>query len=226
MICGIVRSYHAMLFLMLALLWPLCVAFVVQRPVGQYVTYKERTNTFLSSSTNNPILSSPRHNNVKPILAHPDLVSASSLLTADLTETVTNVLIGIGGVVVVFGLIVFVLAAYVIPTAVSQVEEMAKELDPELWREYEQKLNPGETLAARPELLQELGNKVLELQRKAQDDDSQWEASQRRAEVVITPEIVSEVRNTSTLTSEGLSSPSTEGSSNDIEVISKNKWDD
>jgi hypothetical protein len=234
MFLGIVGCYQALFFPILALLWPFGESFIVHRPVGRHISYNERGSNVLSSSTNNPIASSIMQNAGRPIQAHPDLVSPSTLLSADLSETMTNVLIGIGGVVVVFGLVVAVFTFFIVPTAVRQVEELAKELDPALWQEYEQKLRPGETLAKRPELLDELGTKVLALQRKANEDElNQLKQPTRtldEADVVSTPELASELRRTPESTNnterEGLSSPTAEGLSTGIEVISKNKWDD
>jgi hypothetical protein len=53
----------------------------------------------------------------------------------------------------------FVTAAIIVPKAAQQLEKDTKRLQPGLWEEFEEKakLEEGETLAARPELLQELG---------------------------------------------------------------------
>jgi hypothetical protein len=218
MIVNLIVCYHALIFTILAFLCPAGEAFIVHKPIGQTTCHQHSSNTF-PSSTNHPIFSSIIHNGVRPTQSHLDLASpSSSLLTADLSETMTNVLIGIGGVVVVFGLIVAVFTLFVVPTAVKQVEELAKQYDPALWEEYEQKLRPGETLAQRPELLEELGVKVLELQRKANDESIPWDDSRRK---VTEAEVESEIRNTPTTTS-----TDTGSSSIDVEVISKNKWDD
>jgi hypothetical protein len=220
MILGLTACYHALIFTILALLWPAGEAFIVNKRLGRATCHQHSSNIF-PSSTNNPIFSSIIHNDVRTTQLHLNLASpSSSLLTADLSETMTNVLIGIGGVVVVFGLVVAVFTLFVVPTAVKQVEELAKQYDPALWEEYEQKLRPGETLAQRPELLEELGVKVLELQRKANDESNPWEASRR---AVSEAEVVSEIRNTPTTTS---TDTGTGNSSIDVEVISKNKWDD
>jgi hypothetical protein len=70
--------------------------------------------------------------------------------------------IAIGTIVVVALLVaisVFV-ANVIIPQAAQQLEVQVKEKYPDLWREYEAKLEPGEVLAMRPDLIQELGNKM------------------------------------------------------------------
>lgn len=57
------------------------------------------------------------------------------------------------------GISVFV-ASVIIPQAAQELEVQVKEKYPDLWREYEAKLEPGEVLAMRPDLIQELGNKM------------------------------------------------------------------
>lgn len=55
-----------------------------------------------------------------------------------------------------FGLTYFV-AAFIVPKAAEQLEADTKRLRPGLWEEYEAKLEPGQTMATRPDILQELG---------------------------------------------------------------------
>jgi hypothetical protein len=95
-----------------------------------------------------------------------DPTISSSFLVSDAMAIVTNVFIGIGGIATVLVLLGFLTTSYIVPTAVKQVETLANELDPDLWNEYQRKLGPEETLAMRPDLLQELGNKVLQLQQE------------------------------------------------------------
>ena len=216
-------------FPILACLWQLrAEAFYVQKPIGQFVTLREHRNKFLPLSTKYPTISSVYSSEIKPIYSHPHPLSQSSVLTADLVENATNVLVGIGGVVTVLAILTFVLATYVAPTAARQIEDLAKQLDPELWREYEQKLEPGESLVMRPELMQELGTKVIELQSKLDNDAVQkWDPAKRRAaevDSVTSSEVVPEVP-IMTTTSETTKKSPKEGSI-DVEVVSKNRWDD
>lgn len=44
------------------------------------------------------------------------------------------------------------------PQAAAELEKDTKRLRPGLWEEYESKLEEGETMVNRPDLLQELGN--------------------------------------------------------------------
>jgi len=60
----------------------------------------------------------------------------------------------------VFGLsaLVYLTAAFIVPKAAEQLERDTKRLRPGLWEEYTAKLEDGQTMANRPDLLQELGN--------------------------------------------------------------------
>lgn len=49
-------------------------------------------------------------------------------------------------------------AAFLVPRAAEQLESDTRRLRPGLWDEYEAKLEPGETMTSRPDLLQDLGN--------------------------------------------------------------------
>mmetsp|Transcript_27799 Transcript_27799/g.47023 ORF Transcript_27799/g.47023 Transcript_27799/m.47023 type:complete len:191 (-) Transcript_27799:1237-1809(-) len=59
-----------------------------------------------------------------------------------------------------FGLtaLAYITAAFIVPKAAEQLENDAKRLRPGLWEEYEAKLEDNQTMANRPDLLQELGN--------------------------------------------------------------------
>ena len=48
--------------------------------------------------------------------------------------------------------------AFPVPKAAEQLEKDTKRLRPGLWEEYEAKLEDGESMVNRPDLLQELGN--------------------------------------------------------------------
>jgi hypothetical protein len=88
-----------------------------------------------------------------------DSLTQPSLLVADAMEIAQNVLIGVGGTVVVLFGVTILLSSWIIPKAAEQIELQAKELDPSLWQEYASRLEPGEVLAMRPDLMQELGKK-------------------------------------------------------------------
>jgi hypothetical protein len=54
----------------------------------------------------------------------------------------------------------YVAGAILIPAAAKELEKECKELAPELWDEYMAKLGEGETIAQRPDLMEELGKKL------------------------------------------------------------------
>jgi hypothetical protein len=83
---------------------------------------------------------------------------SSTLLLSDLLEIATNVAIGIVGVFALLAGLAFLSANWLIPQAAKQLEENCRKDFPELWVEYEAKLGAEETLAERPDLIQELGN--------------------------------------------------------------------
>ena len=62
----------------------------------------------------------------------------------------------------VFGVtaLVYLTAAFLVPRAAEQLEKDTKRLQPGLWEEYQEKLEDGETMVNRPELLQELGKEL------------------------------------------------------------------
>jgi hypothetical protein len=54
----------------------------------------------------------------------------------------------------------YVAGGILIPAAAKELEKECKELAPELWDEYMAKLGEGETIDKRPDLMEELGNKL------------------------------------------------------------------
>ena len=92
-------------------------------------------------------------------------IQASSLLLSDellgqAGEILRNVAVGVTAVIFLLAGLTFIFASFIIPQAAAQLEKEAKELAPGLWAEYEAKLGEGETMAMRPELMQELGAKM------------------------------------------------------------------
>merc|ERR1712086_1122357 len=57
----------------------------------------------------------------------------------------------------------FLIASVIVPAAAKELEQECKELAPELWDQYSALLKDGETMANRPELIQELGAKLQPL---------------------------------------------------------------
>jgi len=83
-----------------------------------------------------------------------------SFIVSDALDIVKNIAIAIGGIIAVLAAVAILFSTFIIPKAAEQLEKQAKELDPALWQEYESKLEPGEVLAMRPDLMQSLGEKV------------------------------------------------------------------
>lgn len=130
--------------------------------VGTYVQNQNR-QVFLENP--NTKLNMIPNNGVSTVN---DFLSAStSLALSDDAQAVAQANSALEGVrtffiiitAVVFGLagLTFVTAAFIVPQAASRLEEDTKRIKPGLWEEYEAKLLEGETMAQRPDLLQELG---------------------------------------------------------------------
>ncbi len=105
----------------------------------------------------------------KPLQMLPnDLSAVSSLLLSDDAAAIEGANSALAGLrtffvvitALVFGFagLTFVTAAFIVPKAAEQLENDTKRLRPGLWEEFEEKLGEGETMATRPDLLQELGN--------------------------------------------------------------------
>jgi len=96
--------------------------------------------------------------------------TATSLLLSDEAQIVSvatssleflkNIVIIVGGLVLGGAFFTYFVATFVVPKAAEQLESDTKRLRPDLWAEYEAKLEPGESMMTRPDLLQELGNKM------------------------------------------------------------------
>ena len=99
----------------------------------------------------------------------PDVLStAASIVLSDEVDAITEANSGLQGMrtffviitALVFGFagLTYATAAFIVPKATDRLEKDTKRLRPGLWDEYEAKLVEGETMANRPDLLQELGN--------------------------------------------------------------------
>lgn len=113
----------------------------------------------------------------------------------------------------VFGFagLTFVTAAFIVPKAAEQLEADTKRLRPGLWEEYEAKLGEGETMAMRPDLLQELGNIMQPIIIQAFED----EANAKSSGVIDVPS-----------TSGDTSSKSSDDTNPKTITIDRNQWDD
>ena len=115
-----------------------------------------------------------------------------------------------------FGLTYFV-AAFIVPKAAEQLEADTRRLRPGLWEEYEAKLEPGQTMATRPDILQELG----EVMRPIILEDFEKSAAQQEADKkagIVDATVVEEKKMSS--------SDSNEGSSPSSILETDNQWKD
>lgn len=84
-------------------------------------------------------------------------VSAAGIVTSSSLSVLRTVLTVLFGIVAAGGLLTFFTINFVIPKAAEKLEEDTKRMKPELWEKYQGKLEEGETMEMRPDLLQELG---------------------------------------------------------------------
>ena len=102
-----------------------------------------------------------------------------------------------------FGLTYFV-AAFIVPKAAEQLEADTRRLRPGLWEEYEAKLEPGQTMATRPDILQELGD----VMRPIIIEDFERSAAQEEADKKVGIEEKKAMNSPSPSSNEGTSPPS------------------
>lgn len=88
----------------------------------------------------------------------------SSQLLADggIGETIATIVSVIAIIIFGFGALTLVMANIIIPKAAEELEAKAKREYPELWADTQAKLEEGEILAMRPDLIQDLGRLVQE----------------------------------------------------------------
>jgi hypothetical protein len=88
------------------------------------------------------------------------LISEAEGGALDILRTIA---IAITAVVFLLAGITLVTASVVMPAAAKELEKECLELSPELWAEYQAKLDPRQTIDQRPELMQEIGEKLQPL---------------------------------------------------------------
>lgn len=87
----------------------------------------------------------------------------SGATSAGILDTLQSIAVGITAVLFFLAGLTLLMANIIIPAAANELEKECKELAPELWDDYQRKLEPGQTIAQRPELMQELGAKLQPL---------------------------------------------------------------
>ena len=115
-----------------------------------------------------------------------------------------------------FGLTYFV-AAFIVPKAAEQLEADTRRLRPGLWEEYETKLEAGQTMATRPDILQELGEEMRPVILEDFERSAAQEEANKKAGVVDAT-IVEEKKMSS--------SGSNEGDSPSSILETDNQWKD
>ena len=96
-------------------------------------------------------------------------------------DTVRNVAAAITAILFLLAGVTFLYGSFIIPAAAQELEKECKELDPQLWDQYAAKLGEGETMATRPDLMQELGTKLqpmIEAKLRAMDEKGELNALQ------------------------------------------------
>ena len=111
----------------------------------------------------------------------------TTIVVADAVEIVKNVFLTVGVIVALLFGTALIFSTFVIPKAAEQLENQARDLDPELWDEYQAKLGPNEILAMRPELMQELGDKVRAKMIAKFEEAEQRQQQQARTPTTTTP---------------------------------------
>jgi len=102
-----------------------------------------------------------------------DVATATSLLRPStslflsegsaIVDTIQSIAVVVTAVLFALAGLTLLMANIIIPAAANELEKECRELAPDLWNEYQAKLEPGQTMATRPDLMQELGAKLQPL---------------------------------------------------------------
>lgn len=140
---------------------------IVPQPFLPRTTFTAKTTSVISAFPSNDLshLSSFASSSYHQALSPYSSSSISSLfLIADdgsgssgWIDIARNIGIGLTFIVFLLAGLTYLYASFIIPVAAAELEKECKELDPQLWESYQKKLGPGETMATRPDLMQELG---------------------------------------------------------------------
>ena len=100
---------------------------------------------------------------------HHAVLSSNFFLAQDggagggVVDIIRNFAIAVTAIVFLGAGVTFLTASVLIPAAAKELEQECKDLAPEMWDEYQALLEPGQTMAQRPDLMQELGAKLQPL---------------------------------------------------------------
>jgi hypothetical protein len=149
--------------------WIMAAALLLQQPTA---------SAFLAPLQ--PVTTTRTHRS-KQFVVYPDvtimspaIMNSNNLLALDYVELSKNFAIGTITFATLLVGITYVFVNVLMPQAAQQLKDQVQDLDPSLWKEYQDKLGPGETLSTRPDLMQELGEKVMKVmdnQQKQQERD-------------------------------------------------------
>ena len=92
------------------------------------------------------------------------------LLLSDGSNEFMDIARNIAWVIFLFS-VVNIAADMLIPFAIKLLEKEVKELEPGLWEEYEARLNEGETMGQRLDLLQELTKEIQRVNTKPKSEN-------------------------------------------------------
>jgi hypothetical protein len=130
---------------------------------------------------------------LEPIVDRTDIVSDLDLETAqnfvdEAGEGLKNIAFSIVAVAAAVTLITTAFVSFIIPKAAQELETQVKETYPELWTEYSAKLEEGETLVMRPDIMQELGEKVQKrMEEEFEDEAAKQAAAEQEQEGEVNP---------------------------------------
>jgi len=121
-------------------------------------------------------------NAMNPVIL--DTLDVSTITTATLWLANSSAIIGILRTIAVGGTVLLLfrrrikklLAKITLPLVAKEFEKVCNVLEPELWVEYQAMLEPGQTMANRPDLLLELAEEIKML---LDTDDAIMEAQEK-----------------------------------------------
>lgn len=105
-------------------------------------------------------------------------LSSSTLVVSSAVEIIQTIAIVLGSIIALLFVLSLLTAKFLLPQAAKQLEEQTRDKYPDLWQEALSRLEPGETLESRPDLIQEYGNKLQD--RMTADFVAQQQAVQEK----------------------------------------------
>lgn len=107
----------------------------------------------LMSASNDAVASANQVIQTVSETAEPGLLESAGGIVRNIAIAITAIIFLLAGAAQLLG-------AVIIPAAAKELEKECLELAPELWDEYQAKLDEGQTMAQRPDLMQELGQRL------------------------------------------------------------------